>query len=361
MWVNVLLVAAITAMAAYLFWVSYLIKGKSALPTSTATVPSSISIILCSRNDGNQLVHLITTLQQQIRRSQHVEIIAVDDGNEPPLTSLLAHFEGGIKVLDSNGNGKKEALTTGIQHAKNEWIITLDVDVSLPASWWENIQPYLSNAVDLCILPIEIQKEKGALFFFQWLEFHILQIITRGSAHRKTPLLCNGAHLAFRKQTWMVSYFPVIQNNLASGDDQFLLESFRMDGKKIVFLDNPELMVTTTPVGSWRQLFSQRRRWSSKTTRYRLWDMQGLGWITLLSNLGWICTLSLFILDENRNILILLLLLYISIECIWVMDTFKKQPFSTLLFLLFYPFYVLATLGSFLLYTTEWKGRKIRV
>jgi len=252
-------------------------------------------------------------------------------------------------------------LTTAIQHAKNEWIITLDADVSLPPNWWGNIQAHLSNSVDLCILPISIQKEKGPLFFFQWLEFHILQIITKGSANRKRPLLCNGAHLAFQKQAWIESYLPIIHNHVSSGDDQFLLEAFRIDKRKIVFLDNPELTASTIPVGSWRQLFSQRRRWSSKATHYRLWDMKGLGWITLLSNLSWIVTLSLIILDITPHIYILLLLLYILIECIWVINTFKIQPFSTLLFLLFYPFYVLATLGSFLLYTTEWKGRKIEV
>jgi len=360
MWVNVLLIIPLTAMAAYLFWVSYLIKGKSAHSSPYATARPAISIIICSRNDGNQLMHLITTLKQQTQGFENVELIVVDDGNDPPLVSQLADFNKEISILVSNGQGKKAALTTGIQQSKNEWIITLDVDVTLPLDWWKNIQTHLSNSVDLYILPIEIQKEKGPLFFFQWLEFQILQKITRGSAHRKTPLLCNGAHLAFQKQAWMESYFPVIQNNISSGDDQFLLEAFRIDKRKIVFLDNPTLVATTPPVTSWNQLLSQRRRWSSKAPRYRIWDMQALGWITLLSNFSWMILLLLVLSNQAPIQMLGLLLLYIAVECSWVRVAFKNQPFSTFIFLLFYPFYVLVTLASFLLYTTEWKGRKIQ-
>lgn len=360
MLVNVLLIGSILTIAAYLGWISYLILGQSPIIHHSHQKPKSISIIICCRNDQKELIHLTNAIQQQILPHQQVELIVVDDHSDEPIEMPNNRFNQLLTLSASDGEGKKAALAKGIAHAKNEWIVTLDADVLISSRWLDTIISSLDFTSDLCILPIGIKKQRGALPFFQWMEFYMLQLITRGSAHRGTALLCNGAHLAFEKKAWQEDYWPQINWNVASGDDQFLLEAFRIRNKKIVFLDNLIGTVNTTPVLSWKDLFSQRRRWSAKANGYQIWDMQALGWITLLANLCWILLILLLLFKWIHPVFWIVWATYLLVEYTWMKRLTKEHPFSTLLFLLFYPLYVIITLASFLISPTEWKGRTIK-
>jgi hypothetical protein len=88
--------------------------------------------------------------------------------------------------------------------------------------------------------------------------------------------------------------------------------------------------------------------------------MQALGWITLLANLSWILLTLLLLFKWIHPAFWIAWATYLLVEYTWMKGLTKEHPFSTLLFLLFYPLYVIITLASFLISPTEWKGRTIK-
>jgi cellulose synthase/poly-beta-1,6-N-acetylglucosamine synthase-like glycosyltransferase len=356
--VNVMVICFSCVMILYLIWISYLILGtKQRMKPPEKQADATMAIIIPTRNHSDTLNILLSNLQSQITSFNNVQIIVVDDHSEK-IPSFETHSEK-IKVIRNEGIGKKNALKTGIQHCQAEWIITLDDDIILPPQWMKILQAECQPMNDVLILPIAITPPKGFLHFFQWLEFSILQQITHGSANRNTPLLCNGAHLAFKRCFWLTYHETNSSVQISSGDDQFLLESARLQKRKIKFVNQSELVVQTAPCNSWGALFEQRRRWSSKSTKYQLMDMKMLGWITLTSNIGFIYLFSFWTVFPQHLEVIFILILYGCVEFLWTEKKAKEQPLSTLLFLLFYPFYVIATMFSFVIFRTHWKGRGI--
>jgi cellulose synthase/poly-beta-1,6-N-acetylglucosamine synthase-like glycosyltransferase len=302
---------------------------------------------------------LANEIATQIKRFPYVQLIIVDDHSEDESTSNLSLNHAQIHLLNNKGIGKKSALQTGIEYSVADWIITLDADVWIEEEWFNTLLPILRDDVDLLILPLVMKKEKGFLAYFQWLEFSILQSITRGSAHREKPLLCNGAHLAFRRNEWLDIQEQYQHQHLSSGDDQFLLQAFRMRAKKIKYCDSLKGKVQIEPVNSWKALLEQRRRWSGTTRSYRLWDMKALGIITLLSNISVLILYGHLILSGPSLLVISLLAVYFVIEFTWTERKAKSSPLSTIFFLLFYPFYTVITILSFVFFKTQWKGRDV--
>ena len=357
--VNVMLIFFGSVMITYLIWISYLIMGKSKGEFErNLSTEKSIDIIIPTRNNPKTVIELIQDIQRQIKSSSNTQIIVIDDHSEPPIT--LGTSNDNIQLIQNDGTGKKMALQTGISKSNADWIVTLDDDISLPADWWNQLNKECNEETDLLILPIEIARQKGFLHYFQWLEFSILQQITQGSAGRKTPLLCNGAHLAVKKKLWLQYSENPDFHKTPSGDDQFLLEFFRIHQFNIRCARNSQLKVSTPACNTWFALLEQRRRWSAKAQHYSLWDMQFLGWITLLSNLGAFFFLCMWPCSDYPLSALFFFTIYLLIEFCWTEKTARRKPLSTFFFLLFYPFYVILTVLSFVIFRTHWKGREIR-
>lgn len=84
------------------------------------------------------------------------------------------------------------------------------------------------------------------------------------------------------REAWLTSW-PYLHHNIPSGDDMFLLESFKRFGRRIIALDHYEANCTALP--SLRQLLRQRMRWAGKAPHYRDRDIRLFGTLVLLSNL----------------------------------------------------------------------------
>ena len=149
--------------------------------------------------------------------------------------------------------------------------------------------------------------------------------------------MCSGANLIVRRNRWLESY-PDLHPELPSGDDMFLLESFKRRGLKIAVLDNPQLEAIVRPHTSWRAFFRQRMRWAGKAPKYTDKDILCCGAIVLIANmLQLVCPL--------------LLVLKFPIEFHLIRKRDKSVSFFTALMLeLLYPFYILLSLvgGLFL-------------
>jgi biofilm PGA synthesis N-glycosyltransferase PgaC len=230
-----------------------------------------VSVIVACRNEEKRLPLLLKDIARQSLSPNLFELIIVDDNSYDSTINIASGFTGikNLKVLKSPGKGKKKALRTGIGASSGSLVITTDADCSMDNSWMETIVSYYCyNKPDIIICPVRLENGKGFFHRFQQLEFLSLQGITAGTAIIGNPVMCNGASLAFRKELYL-KHSGNLHDELASGDDIFLLHSIKRESpKKILWLESPSAIVTTGSSDTLHAFLTQRARWISKTGYY---------------------------------------------------------------------------------------------
>jgi cellulose synthase/poly-beta-1,6-N-acetylglucosamine synthase-like glycosyltransferase len=117
--------------------------------------------------------------------------------------------------------------------------------------------------------PVVIDCNNSILQIFQAMDFMILQGITGASVHKNVLSMCNGANLAYDRTAFQeVNGFSGI-DHIASGDDMLLMyKIWKKNPGRIHYLKSIEAIVSTRPMKTWREFFSQRIRWASKAGKY---------------------------------------------------------------------------------------------
>lgn len=230
-----------------------------------------VSVVIACRNEQKNLPSVLNSIAIQNYPKHLYEIIIVDDKSTDKTFKIAAEFTwvSNVLALDNRGTGKKQALRTGIKAAKGNLIITTDADSTMGKNWIRTIVAfYEMNSPDMIICPVQIKSVPGFLGRFQELEFMSLQGITAGSARSEEATMCNGANLSFTREIYL-NHSDNLHDEIKSGDDIFLLHSLKKENRlKILWLESPDVLVTTGSSSSVRSLLKQRSRWISKSTDY---------------------------------------------------------------------------------------------
>lgn len=246
-----------------------------------------------------------------------------------PITTVIPR-----RGINDDGLGKKHALRKLIAAATTEYVYLSDDDVVPPAALPE-------TDADLVIMPLRMQGGKRLVEQLQIAEYAAIQQLTIESARRGHAVMCSGANLLVRRDRWLESAAD-LHPEIPSGDDMFLLESFKRRGLRIEVVDAPEFEATVTALPTWRALFRQRMRWAGKAAHYTDRDIRVCGMLIVLSNClqlllgGWF-------------------LLKFPIDLYLVRRRDTAVSFWVILLLgLFYPYYMLICLIGGWLHPQRW-------
>ena len=226
--------------------------------------------------------------------------------------------------INDEGKGKKYALYRLISAAQTEYVWMLDDDVIPPVviftedsatsvrrsggnkiSSVENKinldflpKGHRSYMPDLLILPLRMESERekpSLLERLQIAEYAAIQQLTIETAKRGHAVMCSGANLIAKRDRWLESY-PDLHPEIPSGDDMFLLESFKRRGLNIAVSESEELTAIVRPQTTWHAFFHQRMRWAGKAPKYTEKDILCCGAVVLGMNiLQLVCPLILLI------------------------------------------------------------------
>ena len=190
--------------------------------------------------------------------------------------------------INDEGKGKKHALYRLISAAKTEYVWMQDDDIVLH-SLEDALTGYRLefNGEDLLILPLRMESESekpSLLERLQIAEYAAIQQLTIETAKRGHAVMCSGANLIAKRDRWLESYED-LHPEIPSGDDMFLLESFKRRGLKIAVSESEELTAIVRPHTSWKAFFRQRMRWAGKAPKYKDKDILRCGAIVLGMNL----------------------------------------------------------------------------
>jgi cellulose synthase/poly-beta-1,6-N-acetylglucosamine synthase-like glycosyltransferase len=243
--------------------------------------PPLVSVVVAARNESPAIGDLLHDLARQDYPTGSMEVIVVDDGSSDETARIVSGFirDRGlhhfrlISRLSTDGTGsKKQALLTGIGAASGGVILTTDADCRLRPSWISAMtEPFAGEHIRLVFGPVAMKPGRGIAGKFQALEFAGLVASGAGAAKAGFPFLCNGASLAFRKETFFGTGGYQGHEGFVSGDDVFLLHRVKEShgNQSIAFCDDPRSLVETSAAAGFGAFLSQRARWASKTRGYR--------------------------------------------------------------------------------------------
>jgi len=282
----------------YLVLISIFYKGWRRIaffvPKGDEKIRTKISVIIACRNEKNHIRQIISCLAQQ--SYQNYELILVNDHSVDATRNYIKSAQETypkIQLVDAVGYGKKNSLKEGILISTGELIITTDADCMPSFHWLESIACFNDKyPCDLIICPVKFSGKDTLFSNLQALEFTSLIASGAGAAGAGTPVLCNGANLAFTKKSWMDSQSDLHEEEM-SGDDMFLLESIKKRRGVIRFLKSESAFVSTEPSNTLKEFIKQRRRWTSKSGAYTDWQLIVTACVVFSVNLLLVTLLSL--------------------------------------------------------------------
>lgn len=296
----------------YVILIGSLIYGfdkVSASPLKDIPAKTKFSIVVPFRNEVKNLPILLKSLSQLNYPKHLYEILLVNDestdGSIEHIDNLLtkkplSHIADNISIINNQrrtNSPKKDAITTAIQLAKYDWIVTTDADCKVPKYWLDAFDCQIQqNDPNLLVAPLTLDKANSFFERFQMLDILSLQGATIGGFGIKKPFLCNGANLVYKASVFESVNGYNGNDHIASGDDIFLLEKFlTLETSKVQYMMHNQVIVTTNPQPDFKSLKSQRVRWAAKTSSYDNTFGKFVGFIVLLMNALLVCLPILYL------------------------------------------------------------------
>jgi len=264
----------------YLFVLVYLIIGWARLkkPKFNGAVSSTkVTVMIAARNEEERIRYTIDDLLAQDYPKHLTEIIMVDDHSIDKTAQIIRSYEDrGIKLLQLNedkplNSYKKKAIARAIDLSTGTLMVATDADCRMGPRWLSTILDYYeTNNPVMISSPVAYFEERGLFEYLQTLEFSYLIGIGASFIGNGRASTCNGANFAYRKDVFYeVGGFKGI-DDLASGDDELLLQKVAvLYPGRIGFLKSSEAIVYTHAKHTLKEFLQQRRRWASKSTKYK--------------------------------------------------------------------------------------------
>src|SRR5690606_16027065 len=319
MWVATSLdIFLVTMTVVYVVLVFYMLRGWMQIPyfkPQHKTVHTPISVLIAARNEEDNIARTLNCIVNQDFPKELLQIIVVDDHSTDNTAAIVASYASrGVTLLQLNegdklNSYKKLAISRAIAQASGEIIVTTDADCRMGTSWLRTVVSYFEETGAYMVSsPVAYSEEKSYFERLQTLEFLYLIGLGAAGIGNKNPTTCNGANLAYRRDLFYeMGGFNGI-DNLASGDDElFLHKVAEKYVEKIGFCKSKDAIVYTDAKTTLSGFISQRRRWASKSTKYRDKRVVWLGISIWLFNLSLIAGLVQFIVDVPKVKLLFLL------------------------------------------------------
>jgi len=277
--------------------------------TSSINQITHFSIVIPFRNEAKNLPILLESLTQLKYSKNKFEVLLINDNSNDGFENIIDNFKLkhrniDLKIIDNirkTNSPKKDAIDIGINASKYQWIITTDADCSLPKKLLNSLDDFIQKeSPKMIVSPVTFYTGNTFLEKFQNLDFLSLQGSTIGGFGIKKPFLCNGANLCYNKTAFLEVNGFTGNHNVASGDDIFLLEKMiKLFPEKVKYLKSNEVIVTTKPEVTLKQLMQQRIRWASKTKAYNQVFGKVVGIIVFTTNAFLILLFALAVINRT--------------------------------------------------------------
>src|SRR4030066_484056 len=256
----------------YLFFLQRIFRGLKniTLPTSEKLPYEFVSVIIPFRNEEENILANLKSIESQSYPTEKYELIYADDSSEDNSLELLKNNikKNNIRLLSvpkdfSKNAHKKRAIRYGIENAKGMIIVTTDADCIHDEEWLKSLVLSFDSVTGFVSGSVEFETDNGLFSEFQKLEFAGLVLCGAGLIGAGHPTICNAANIAYRKKVFDEVGGFKDQMNLSSGDDELLMQKVSKDSDfKVKFCFDKKSIVKTPANKTIRDFYQQRKRWA---------------------------------------------------------------------------------------------------
>jgi poly-beta-1,6-N-acetyl-D-glucosamine synthase len=268
----------------FILYIHWFALKKNYIPHSSNI---SFSIIIPLRNEAQNIDACIRSILDSTYDNSFFEILAIDDHSTDLTANVISKYSNVRYIKLGAKHGKKAAIEEGITHSKNGIIITLDADCVVPPLWLQSISDhYVSTNADAVICPVAISPSRGIINAFETMDTAAMMATTAFGISKKYFYLANGANLSFTKNLFYEVNGYSGNEQIASGDDVFLINKAARLNKKISYLQSFDATAFTSSQPSFSALLNQRKRWATKTKAYANTTLTFVQGVVFLLNLS---------------------------------------------------------------------------
>lgn len=335
-----------------------------------AAQQNTFTILIAARNEAKVIEKCLADIFHQHFSAANFEVIVINDHSTDETALRVSNFIRDHNLanlrllhmadLPAQQQMKKAAITHGVSMAKGSYIILTDADCERGRNWLSAIDAMVTDTHAKMIYAPVVFKSANIFEHIQAMEFAGLVGIGAAAIRLNNPNMCSAANLIFEKQIFFEVDGYKGNENVASGDDEYLLHKVcKRSPGRVHFLKSKDAIVSTSANASLAQLAEQRKRWVSKSTKYENRFITAILVAAYLFNASIVA--ALFISPVYG---IAMLIAKMGIEGIFlflVLGFFSKRHYLLLLPFaeLFHILYVLIIGVLANTSTYNWKGRKI--
>ncbi len=341
-------------------------QDKKNEPLDAKTALPSVSVIICAKNEEK---NLLANLDLFLTQSYHsFEVLVVDDYSQDNTQKVLLEYQkkySYLRIINNTNikksNGKKAALTLGIQNAKNEILILSDADCRPASENWikTSVEALCEKAVLLSYGPYF--QEKGLLNAFIRYETAMTALQYFSFALMGLPYMGVGRNLCYRKSIFEKNGGFKSHETVNSGDDDLFINEVANGSNTAICVDY-ENFNYSEPKHTWSSFVRQKTRHLTTGKHYR-WYHQLLliawagshAWhyfsgLVILLIFG---NATLFFWGFGLRFLVMIFLIYLTLKKLRELSLMIYLPMLDALLAIYYA--VAAPISLFIAKTKQWK------
>jgi glycosyltransferase involved in cell wall biosynthesis len=268
----------------FVYYVIIFGKFSFAKPQSQTPKKIPISVIVCAKNEEDNVKEFIPLLAEQ--DYPQFEIVLIDDASSDDTLEVFEGFEKqykNIKLVKVENNeafwgNKKFALTLGIKAAKYEYLLFTDADC-YPTSteWISKISSQFTQQKTIVLGYGAYEKIKGS-FLNKLIRFETLLSATQIFAWTKIgkPYAGVGRNMAYKREEFFKVRGFMDHMKVRSGDDDlFINQAAEKTNTTVCYL--ADSFTYSKPKTTFKEWFTQKRRHVSTASFYKKFDRTQLG------------------------------------------------------------------------------------
>lgn len=252
-----------------------------------------ISVVICARNEANNLAHHIPLICQQ-QYAEKYEVIVVNDRSTDETLAVLEALSNSFTNLrylsiqeeeSLNFKGKKNALDRGILAAKYDYLLLTDADCQVVSDRWMHLMAthfisQKSSSAQMILGYGPYKTEPG--FLNKIIQYETFQATTQYMSHALwgIPYMGTGRNLAYHKSLFVNNKGFEDIGHIVSGDDDLFVSKVATQAEVSIELDPASFCVSPAKT-TYKEWISQKTRHLQTGFHYQLIHKLTLGLYSL--------------------------------------------------------------------------------
>jgi len=309
-----------------------------------------ISVIICSKNEAENLMHFLPSIISQ--DYPNFEIVLINDASHDDTLEVMEAFSAkhsNIKIVDVKNTeafwgNKKYALTLGIKASKYDYLLFTDADCKPVSKYWiKEMSSHFDNEKSIVLGYGAYSKIKKSLLN-KLIRFETLSTAIHyfSFANQGLPYMGVGRNLAYTKDEFFKANGFISHIKVRSGDDDLFINQIASKTNTAICFSN-ESFTESVPETIFKDWFNQKRRHISTAKYYKSKHKSLLALIYITNLLFWLFAFILLISLHYWPIVLAFFLIKIIFQYAIIGASAKKLNEKDLLFLI--PFLEIFLIG----------------